>query len=68
MGLLLIFLLFVLLQCCRLVRHESVGAWCFTTTVALCCFVSLFTTVVKLPSELPVHNAKLHWCIPRLVI
>ena len=36
-----------------LVWLSLVGAWCFTTTPILCSFVSIFATVVALPTELP---------------
>ena len=34
-------------------RLSLVGAWCFTASPTLCCFVSLFATAVALPTELP---------------
>ena len=48
-------------------KFVSVGAWYFTATLILCSLMSLFTIIVTLPSELPMHYAKFHWCIPRLV-
>ena len=62
-----LFLPLVLLLYCLLVGCASVGAWCFTATPTLCSFMSLLTTVVTLPSELPMHHTKFHWCIPGLV-
>ena len=68
MALLIPCLLFVLLQYCLLVRHVSVGAWYFTATPILCCLMPMLTTVVALPSELPVQYAKFHWCIIGLIV
>ena len=67
MALLLLCLLLVLLHYCLLVRHALVGAWCFTTTLILHSFMPMPTTIIALPSELPVRHAKFHWCIPGLI-
>ena len=67
MALLILSLVFFFIWHGLLVRHALVGACCFTTTSTLQSLMSLFTTVVTLPSKLPVHHTKFHWCIPRLV-
>ena len=38
----------------------SVGAWCLTAAPTLCSFMTLFATVVALPTELPLGHAQLH--------
>ena len=67
MALVLLCLLLVLLWCCLLVRHVSVGAWCFTTTPTLLSFMPMLNIFVILPSALPVQYTKFHCCIPGLI-
>ena len=66
MALLLLCLLVVLLWCCLLVKHASVGACCFTTTPTLRSCTSMLSTVLALPSELPMQHAKFYCAYPDL--
>ena len=51
-----------------LVYLSSVGTWCLTATPTLCSFMTLFATVVALPTELPLGHAQLYKCIPTPIL
>ena len=51
-----------------LVWLSSVGEWCFNATPTLCSFVSLFVTVVALPTELPLCHTQFHRRIPTPIL